>query len=183
VAAAQAGRRLTVAYIRTALVLGVCLSVAANAGAALADQFTTFVQIACMPELHYFSIRRFGLPLKEPPPETGNRQRIYTRYALEKAPAECDLQVGAETVRIRALGIYDDQNKGTSSYRFIVDKVEVSANGKRLDDLFMNAFGFLAGIDFLEVIVNGPAVVRRCAYYDHPDNPALKAGCTTEELP
>jgi hypothetical protein len=193
--AAQASRTLTI-MIRpmraVVFVLSVWLGTAAASPAALADPFTTFVQIACVPELRYFSIRRFGLPLS--PQYVGDRfqgpasgvitaQGIYVEPVLEKAPVECDLAAGAETVRIRSVGIYKDLNKDTSSSRFIVDKVEVTANGKLLGDLFQNPFGFQAGIDFIEVFVDGSMFVRKCAYYEHVDEPALKAGCTLEALP
>ncbi|HLG48183.1 MAG TPA: hypothetical protein VKY24_18210 [Reyranella sp.] len=171
--------------------LSVCLSATADPRAALADSFTSFVQIACAPELGYFSIRRFGLSLSPQYIDrlqgstSGaiNSQGIYVEPALEKAPVECNLTVGAKTVRLRAAGVYKDLNKDTSSYRFIVDKIEVTANGKPLGDLFLNPFGFQAGIDFMEVFVEGAAIVRRCTYYEHVDDPALKAGCTREMLP
>ena len=172
-------------------VLSLWLSAAAVSPAALANPFTSFVQIACAPELGYFSIRRFGLALSPQyvgrlqGPASGaiSPQGIYVEPALEKAPVECDLAVGAQTVQLRATGVYKDLNKDTSSYRFVIDKVEVTANGKLLGDLFLNPFGFQAGIDFIEVSVYGSAFVRRCAYYEHVDELALKPGCTREALP
>jgi hypothetical protein len=183
-------RRTLVGVVVSAL--GLWIFAAADSRTALADTFTGLVQIACSPELNYFSIRRFGLPNLpqyvidrlhgSPPPAAINSQGLFIRWALEKAPAECDLVVGAKTARIRTVGIYKDLNQNTSSSRFIVDQVEISANGKLLGQLFLSSRGFQAGIDFMEVFVNGSMFVRKCAYYDHVDNPALKTGCTLEEL-
>jgi hypothetical protein len=86
----------------------------------------------------------------------------------------------AKSVHIKAEGVFDDQNGQASSYRRIVDRVNVSIDGKKTDTLFLNPYGFTSGIDMLEVWMwsdGGPTTVRKCTYLHHADEPALRPGC------
>jgi hypothetical protein len=178
-----------------AAVCGFWLWAAANPNAALADTFNGFVQITCSPDLRYFSIRRFGqmnVPggvvdrLRKSQPSATNPEGIYADVALEGSPAECNLGFA----RIRVVGIIKDNNVNTASSRFVADYVEVSVEasfgGKpivRSDRFNLSALGFETGVDFIEVYSDGVDVIlRKCAYYEHVNEPQRKAGCTLEKF-
>lgn len=167
----------------------------ADPRAAWGDSFSTFVQITCAPEIGYFSIRRFALwdvPYEALEREgkslraAMNPRGIYTSIDLREAPVECDLAIGpqagkAQQSHIRVVGFFDNGNGRATSYRQIVDSVEVSADGKTLGGLSLNPHGFRTGYDQLEVWFSSSVVsVRTCSYYQHDEDPERKAGCTTE---
>jgi hypothetical protein len=175
--------------------LSVWLCAAAGARTAWADSFSTFVQITCVPEIGYFSIRRFGLwdvPYEALDREgkslraAMNPRGVYTSINLKDAPVECALAVGpqsgkAQQSRIRVVGFFDDRNGQATSYRQIVDYVDVSVDGKSIGGLSLNPHGLRTGYDQLEVWFSGSAVsVRTCSYYEHDEDPQRKAGCITE---
>jgi hypothetical protein len=185
-----------------AFVLGSVLGATAHDRAASADQMLGLVQITCAPEAKYFSIRRFLL-VNPPRPPGGDYQsllstveskyRFYTAIQLKAAPVECDLTGGAgpanqpdqqRRLRLRVQGFYDDQGGQAPGPRQIVNNVEVSADGKALGRLYLNAFGYMPDeSDLIEVLYNGIDFwVERCSYRRSHDARPTK-GCTQEGRP
>jgi hypothetical protein len=191
-------RRSTGFFRSAVFVFGLLLGAAADRRAASADQSVGLVQITCVPEAGYFSIRRFVFV--NPPRQPGadlqpllstiaSKDRIYTASRLKAEPAECEL-LGTNTpsqadqrrrLGVRVQGFYDDQNGQAVGARQIVENVEVSAGGKPLGRLRLNAFGYSPDeIDLIEVRFDGGNFwVDRCSYYPSHDPKATK-GCARE---
>jgi hypothetical protein len=186
----------------TAVVLGLLLGATAHERAASADQMLGLVQVTCAPEANYFSIRRFLLvnPPRSPAGDyqsllstVASKYRFYTAIQLKAAPVECDLTGGAgpatqpdqqRRLKLRVQGFYDDQGGQAPGPRQIVNDVEVSADGKALGRLYLNAFGYMPDeIDLIEVLYNGVDFwVERCSYRRSHDARSTK-GCTREGYP
>jgi hypothetical protein len=182
---------------RAATVCALCiLACAANFSPAQADSFDTFVQVTCAPELGYFGIRRFGM--SNMPYDVGRRvgaspnvmtnpYGIYTDIELKRSPLECELRSRTDnnepkTVRLKVEGYFSDLNSQATSWAQIVDHVYISAEGKRIGQLFLNPHGFDAGIDLLEIWSEGAVLMMRtCTYYDHVNTP--NKGCVAEQFP
>jgi hypothetical protein len=164
---------------------------------AAADQILALVRVTCVPEAGYFSIRR--LVFVNPPQEPGggyrrllstveSRDQLYTASRLKAEPADCELlgtqdasQSDRRRLRIQVRGSYDNQNGQATGPRQIVEEVDVSAGGKPLGRLLLNAFGYLPDeIDLMEVRFDGGSFrVDKCSY--HPSvEPQAKKGCTRE---
>jgi len=182
-----------------AVVLSFLLAATAQERAASADQMLGLVQVTCAPEANYFSIRRFLLV--NPPRSPGgdyqsllstvaSKYSFYTAIQLKASPVECDLTAGAEPanqpdqrrrLKLRVQGFYDDQAGQAPGPRQIVANVEVSADGKPLGRLYLNAFGYMPEeIDLIVVLYNGIDFwVERCSYRRSYDAQSPK-GCTRQ---
>jgi hypothetical protein len=191
-------RRPNGVFFRSAFACGLLLgSLLAQGHPASADQMLALVRITCVPEAGYFSIRR--LVFANPPQEQGDgyrrllatvesKDRMYTASRLKAEPAECELLGTSDApasdprrLRVHVRGFHDNQSGQAAGPRQIVEEVEVSAGGKPLGRLLLNALGYLPDeVDLMEVRFDGGSFwVDKCSYHPSVD-PVAKKGCTRE---
>ena len=176
-----------------------------------ADEIYGFVQSTCAPEIGYFSIRRFqlinlphdhpyGFPLSQTPEALsrlsalGARYGIYDSGLLRSTPLECDLPVnvppprsgtgGRPVVKVRVVGVYDDNNGQATSERQISDYVEVFAGSASVGRLFLTSYGFIAdGTDLIEIAGNGLRLeARLCSHSNATPAQQANVGCISRDL-
>jgi hypothetical protein len=140
-----------------------------------ADENWGFVQITCAPEISYFAIRRFqiynppnmgpylseGLTAGEAQIEALQKKYgIYDSSSLSKHPYECVIPpikpvpgwsphpTNGFTAKVVG-NVETDDTK--TSYREIIDNVEVFLNGNSLNKLHLNPYGFTSGTSSIEI--------------------------------
>jgi hypothetical protein len=178
-------------------------------GSAQADELYGFVQSTCVPEIGYFSIRRFQLvnlphehpyafPLSRTPEALsrlsalGARYGIYDSGLLQSRPLECDLPVnvpprsgtgGRPVVKVRVVGVYDDNNGQATSERQIKDYVDVFAGSALVGRLFLNSYGFAAyGTDLIEIAGNGLRLEANLCSRPIATAQQANVGCISRDL-
>ena len=145
--------RISVSWLLAALLTLTAL----NCRSARADESYTFFQIACVPKLSYFTIRRFDLlnlrhdhPYSYPVSRSGDaparlkalrkEYAIYDVIELRDNPFSCEIpplrgipgERDRPGYRVRVTGQFDDDNGEASSPRQIVDFAEVFVDDKSI---------------------------------------------------
>jgi len=174
---------------RIALTLVLLVGIASTGtGQARADEPWNFVQITCVPELGYFSIRKIlimNLPHKGPYLTDGftapasavsalqSKYRIFEGQALSTHPLTCiiphlDVASGWEQERegfeVKVVGHFDEKNNSPeSSYCRMTDSVEVLVNGKSSGSIVLNPCENGPMLVSVEVSHDGVELaIRRC---------------------
>jgi hypothetical protein len=142
---------------------------------ARADEQWGFVQITCAPEISYFAVKRFqiynppnmgpylseGLSAGEAQIKTLQKKYgIYSSDSLSKHPFECVIPPikpvpgwGAHVASgftAKVVGHIDTDDTKTS-YRQIIDNVEVFRDGNSVSKLHLNPYGFTVGTSSVEI--------------------------------
>lgn len=149
---------------------------------ARADEVWDFAQITCVPELGYFSIRRFSildLPHMGPYLTEGlepgpvvvkalkRKYGIFDSESLQANPFECSIPEvqavqgwgdGHPGYNVRVVG-HLDKNSQESDYHMIADNAEVFLHGKSLGFVVLN---LTEGIESIEVWYDATLEVRTC---------------------
>ncbi|MGJ4940439.1 hypothetical protein ACQR1W_07690 [Bradyrhizobium sp. HKCCYLS1011] len=163
----------------------------AGSGPARADGPWIFAQVACVPQLGYFSIRKIlmlNLPYKgpylteglSPSPAVVNalesRYRIFDSQGLSAHPVTCivrhlDAVPGwepreREGFKVEVIGHYDSgKNARTSSYCMMTDSAEVLVNGKSVGSIVLNPCENAPMLVSIEVAHDGVELaIRQCSH-------------------
>ena len=153
----------------------VAMMVCGQSNSVRADELWGFVQITCAPEISYFAVKRFQIynpPHKGPYLSEGlsagqaqiealqKKYGIYTSDSLSKHPFECvippikpvpgwDASLTRGYTAKVAGHVNSDDSK--TSYRQIIDNVEVFLDGKSVGTLGLNPYGFTVGTSSVEI--------------------------------
>jgi hypothetical protein len=154
---------------------------ALGASTTRADTVSGLVQITCIPELHYFAIRRFSIENVTPTDGVGRgaadprtavteqRYHVFDSLVLKRHPQECEMPAERSSdhhfypeIHVRVTGQFDEHSEALS-YRFIRDEAEVAYQGKIIATLGLNPYNLESGTESVEVAGNGLTVtIRTC---------------------
>lgn len=177
-----------------------------------ADEPWIFAQIACVPELGYFSIRKIlimNLPHKgpylteglSPAPAAVNalesKYRIFDSEGLSAHPLTCTAPrlsavpgwepVEREGFKVEVIGHYDsEKNARESSYCMMTESAEVLVNGKSVGSIVLNPCENGPMLVSVEVAHDGVELaIRKCTHDPAGDKGAnqQQLDCREEPLP
>lgn len=175
--------KIALRLLGTAACLSSIVAVGFAAGPAHADYASGFVEITCVPALHYMAVRRFSVenaagydaslgPTDRAPTEemVEKQHHVFTTRSLKRHPQVCDLPASTPlqsdtrapiSVRITA---QVDENSSETSSRNVKDEVDVNAFGRTLSEMPMNTYGLTIGDSSVEIYANGVGVtIRTCS--------------------